>query len=45
MVDRRPALIARPQTTEDVATAILAARDAGLEIAVNCGGQAGGRGK
>jgi FAD/FMN-containing dehydrogenase len=38
MVDRRPALIARPRTAEDVGTAILAARDAGLEIAVRCGG-------
>jgi FAD/FMN-containing dehydrogenase len=38
MVDRRPVLIARPRTAEDVATAILAARDAGLEIAVRCGG-------
>ena len=38
MVDRRPALIARPRTTQDVATAILGARDTGLEIAVRCGG-------
>jgi FAD/FMN-containing dehydrogenase len=38
MVDRRPALIARPRRAEDVATAILAARDSGLEIAVRCGG-------
>jgi FAD/FMN-containing dehydrogenase len=38
IVDRRPALIARPRTTQDVATAILGARDAGLEIAVRCGG-------
>ena len=37
-VDRRPALIARPKTADDVATAILAARDAALEIAVRCGG-------
>jgi FAD/FMN-containing dehydrogenase len=38
MVDRRPALIARPRTAEDVATAILGARDSGLEIAIRCGG-------
>jgi FAD/FMN-containing dehydrogenase len=38
MVDRRPALIARPRSAQDVATAILEARDAGLEIAVRCGG-------
>jgi FAD/FMN-containing dehydrogenase len=38
MVDRRPAVIARPRTAEDVATAIFAARDAGVEIAVRCGG-------
>jgi FAD/FMN-containing dehydrogenase len=38
IVDRRPVLIARPRTAEDVATAILGARDAGLEIAVRCGG-------
>src|SRR5688572_21542357 len=38
MVDRRPALIARPRTAEEVVTAILGARDTGLEIAVRCGG-------
>ncbi len=38
MVDRRPALIARPTSTDDVATAIRHARDAGLEIGVKSGG-------
>ena len=38
MVDNRPALIARPRTSADVATTIVAARDAGLEIAIRCGG-------
>jgi len=38
MVDRRPALIARPRSAQDVATAILGARDAGFEIAVRSGG-------
>jgi FAD/FMN-containing dehydrogenase len=38
IVDRRPALIARPRTPEDVATAILSARDAELDIAIRCGG-------
>jgi FAD/FMN-containing dehydrogenase len=38
MTDNRPALIVRPRTVADVATAILGARDAGLEIAVRCGG-------
>ena len=38
MVDRRPALIVRPRTASEVATAILAAREAELEIAVRCGG-------
>jgi FAD/FMN-containing dehydrogenase len=38
IVDRKPALIACPRTPEDVATAILSARDAGLEIAIRCGG-------
>ena len=38
MIDNRPALIARPRTPEDVASAILGARDAGLEIAIRCGG-------
>jgi FAD/FMN-containing dehydrogenase len=38
MIDNRPALIARPRTAADVATAILGARDAGLEIAIRCGG-------
>jgi FAD/FMN-containing dehydrogenase len=38
IVDRRPELIARPRTPQDVATAILSARDAELEIAIRCGG-------
>jgi hypothetical protein len=38
MVDRRPGLIARCTSAEDVATAIRYGRDAGLEIAVKCGG-------
>ena len=37
-VDHRPAVIVRPRTAHEVATAIFAARDAGLEIAVRCGG-------
>jgi FAD/FMN-containing dehydrogenase len=38
MVDRRPALIARCATSDDVVRAIHHARDAGLEVAVKCGG-------
>jgi hypothetical protein len=38
MVDRRPALIARCTSADDVAAAIYHGRDAGLEIAVKCGG-------
>jgi FAD/FMN-containing dehydrogenase len=38
IVDRRPGLIARPRTPADVATAILSARDADLDIAIRCGG-------
>jgi FAD/FMN-containing dehydrogenase len=38
MVDRRPRLIARCTSAEDVAAAIRYGRDAGLEIAVKCGG-------
>jgi FAD/FMN-containing dehydrogenase len=38
MVDRRPRLIARCTSAEDVAAAIRHGRDAGLEIAVKCGG-------
>ncbi len=38
IVDRRPALIVRPRTPADVATAILSARDAELDIAIRCGG-------
>src|SRR5918999_587430 len=38
IVDRRPAVIARCTSTDDVAAAIRFGRDAGLEIAVKCGG-------
>lgn len=38
MVDRRPRLIVRPATTQDVAAAVRAGRDLGLEIGVRCGG-------
>jgi FAD/FMN-containing dehydrogenase len=38
MVDRRPALIARCASADDVAAAIRHGRDAGLDIAVKCGG-------
>jgi FAD/FMN-containing dehydrogenase len=38
MVDRRPALIARCTSADDVAAAIRHARDAGLEIGVKSGG-------
>jgi FAD/FMN-containing dehydrogenase len=38
MIDRRPAVVARCSTTEDVAEAVRFARTAGLEIAVRCGG-------
>lgn len=38
VVDRRPALIARCTSAEDVAAAIRHGRDEGLEIAVKCGG-------
>jgi FAD/FMN-containing dehydrogenase len=38
MVDRRPALIARCSSPDDVAAAIRHARAEGLEVAVKCGG-------
>jgi len=38
MVDRRPGLIARCSSADDVAAAVRHGRDAGLEIAVKCGG-------
>src|SRR5712691_6743096 len=38
MVDRRPGLIARCTSAADVVAAIRHGRDAGLEIAVKCGG-------
>ena len=37
-IDHRPALIVQPRTAQDVATAVLHAREAGLEIAVRGGG-------
>src|SRR3954462_3920849 len=38
MHDRRPALIVRPETSEDVARAVAYAREQDLVIAVRCGG-------
>jgi hypothetical protein len=38
MVDRRPAVIARCTSADDVVAALRHGRDAGLEIAVKCGG-------
>jgi FAD/FMN-containing dehydrogenase len=38
LIDRRPALIARPRDAAEVARAIAHARAAGLAIAVRCGG-------
>jgi FAD/FMN-containing dehydrogenase len=38
MIDRRPALIARPRTVDDVAAAVLLARDEKLPLAVRGGG-------
>jgi FAD/FMN-containing dehydrogenase len=38
LIDRRPALIVRAQTTADVVAALAAARDAGLEVSVRGGG-------
>ncbi len=38
MVDRRPAVIARCTSADDVAAAIRHGREAGLEIGVKCGG-------
>jgi FAD/FMN-containing dehydrogenase len=38
MVDRRPRLIVRAGSARDVAAAVRAGRDLGLEIGVRCGG-------
>jgi FAD/FMN-containing dehydrogenase len=38
VIDRRPAVIARPANTTDVAAAVDYARDHGLVVAVRCGG-------
>jgi len=38
LVDRRPAVILRPTTADEVATAVRFGRDQGLEIAVRSGG-------
>ncbi|MEU8223470.1 FAD-binding oxidoreductase [Kribbella sp. NPDC048915] len=38
MIDRRPAVVARCATTEDVVAAVRFGRTQGLEIAVRCGG-------
>ena len=38
MVDRRPRAIVRCRSVDDVAAAVRAARDAGLEVGVRCGG-------
>jgi hypothetical protein len=41
MIDRRPAVIAYPVDAADVASAVTFGRDAGLDIAVRCGGHNG----
>src|SRR5438309_2709035 len=38
MVDKKPAVIARCATTEDVVSAVNAARNHGLQVSVRCGG-------
>src|SRR3954451_1964347 len=38
MIDRRPSLVARCRTTPDVQAAVNHAREAGLAVAVYCGG-------
>jgi FAD/FMN-containing dehydrogenase len=38
MIDRRPALVGRPQDEDDVAALVNMARERGLELAIRCGG-------
>ena len=38
MVDRRPAVIVQPATTDDVVAAVRAARETGLPVAIRGGG-------
>src|SRR5918999_43851 len=40
-IDKRPAAIARVANAQDVARVVTLARDAGVELAVRCGGHSG----